>query len=54
MHAVPVDVIVAQMRAVLEDIGADVVKLGMLGMRRPSVPWRMSWTGCGCRWCSIR
>ncbi|QMW21798.1 bifunctional hydroxymethylpyrimidine kinase/phosphomethylpyrimidine kinase [Sandaracinobacteroides saxicola] len=31
VHAVPVDVIVAQMRAVLEDIGADVVKLGMLG-----------------------
>ncbi len=31
VHPVPVDVIVAQMRAVLDDIGVDCVKLGMLG-----------------------
>jgi len=31
VHAVPLDVVAAQMRAVLEDIGADVLKTGMLG-----------------------
>jgi hydroxymethylpyrimidine/phosphomethylpyrimidine kinase len=31
VHPVPLDVIEAQARAVLEDIGADVVKTGMLG-----------------------
>ena len=31
VHAVPPDVIAAQMRVVLDDIGADVVKLGMIG-----------------------
>ena len=31
VHAVPPEVIAAQMRAVLGDIGADVVKLGMIG-----------------------
>jgi hydroxymethylpyrimidine/phosphomethylpyrimidine kinase len=31
VHPVPVDVVEAQARAVLEDIGADVIKTGMLG-----------------------
>lgn len=31
VHAIPVDVIVAQMRAMIDDIGVDCVKLGMLG-----------------------
>jgi hydroxymethylpyrimidine/phosphomethylpyrimidine kinase len=31
VHAVPPDVIVAQVRAVAEDIGVDAVKIGMLG-----------------------
>ena len=31
VHAIPVDVIVAQMRAVIDDIGVDCIKLGMLG-----------------------
>ena len=31
VHAVPAEVIAAQMRVVLSDIGADVVKLGMIG-----------------------
>ena len=31
VHPVPADVVAAQMRAVLGDIGADAVKLGMLG-----------------------
>jgi hydroxymethylpyrimidine/phosphomethylpyrimidine kinase len=31
VHAIPVDVIEAQARAVLEDIGADAIKTGMLG-----------------------
>ncbi|MEP2828029.1 bifunctional hydroxymethylpyrimidine kinase/phosphomethylpyrimidine kinase [Parvibaculum sp.] len=30
IHEVPLDVVVGQMRAVLEDIGADVIKTGML------------------------
>ena len=30
IHRVPVDVITAQMRAVLSDIGADIIKIGML------------------------
>ncbi|ABS63746.1 phosphomethylpyrimidine kinase [Parvibaculum lavamentivorans DS-1] len=30
IHEVPVDVVVAQMKAVMEDIGADAVKTGML------------------------
>src|SRR5579884_480041 len=33
VHAVPPDVIVAQVRAVHEDIGIDAVKIGMLGTR---------------------
>lgn len=31
VHAIPADVIVAQVRAVVADIGVDAVKLGMLG-----------------------
>lgn len=31
VHAVPVEVVVGQMRACIEDIGVDVVKIGMLG-----------------------
>ncbi|MGI8511937.1 MAG: bifunctional hydroxymethylpyrimidine kinase/phosphomethylpyrimidine kinase [Solirubrobacteraceae bacterium] len=31
VHAIPPDVIVAQVRAVVEDIGVDAVKIGMLG-----------------------
>ncbi len=31
VHAVPPDVVVAQIRAVAEDIGVDAVKIGMLG-----------------------
>src|SRR5439155_11481592 len=31
IHAVPPEIIIAQVRAVLEDIGADAVKVGMLG-----------------------
>jgi hydroxymethylpyrimidine/phosphomethylpyrimidine kinase len=31
IHAIPVETVVAQIRAVLADIGADVVKTGMLG-----------------------
>lgn len=33
VHPVPLEVVAAQARAVLEDIGADVVKTGMLGDR---------------------
>ena len=50
VHPVPVDMVLAQMDAVAEDIGVDVVKIGMLGSaaiagavadwleRRPGVP----------------
>lgn len=31
VHHVPVDIVVAQMRACIDDIGVDVVKIGMLG-----------------------
>ena len=31
VHMVPPEVIAAQMRAVLDDLGADVIKTGMLG-----------------------
>ena len=31
VHPIPTDIVVAQARAVLDDIGADVVKTGMLG-----------------------
>jgi hydroxymethylpyrimidine/phosphomethylpyrimidine kinase len=31
VHAIPTDIIAAQVRAVLSDIGADVIKTGMLG-----------------------
>ena len=31
VHPVPVDIVLAQARAVLDDIGADVIKTGMLG-----------------------
>jgi hydroxymethylpyrimidine/phosphomethylpyrimidine kinase len=31
VHAVPVDIVVAQMRSVIEDIGVDAVKIGMIG-----------------------
>ncbi len=31
VHPIPVEIIVAQARAVLDDIGADVIKTGMLG-----------------------
>ncbi len=31
VHAIPLDVVEAQARAVLDDIGADVIKTGMLG-----------------------
>ncbi len=33
IHPVPPDVVIAQVRAVAEDLGVDVVKLGMLGDR---------------------
>ena len=33
VHAIPPDVILAQVRAVNEDIGVDAVKIGMLGDR---------------------
>ena len=33
VHAIPPDVIVAQVRAVADDIGVDAVKIGMLGDR---------------------
>jgi len=33
VHTIPVDVVIAQARAVLDDIGADAVKTGMLGER---------------------
>src|ERR1700748_3045109 len=31
VHPIPTDIVLAQARAVLDDIGADVVKTGMLG-----------------------
>jgi hydroxymethylpyrimidine/phosphomethylpyrimidine kinase len=31
VHAVPVDMVAAQMRGVIEDIGVDAVKIGMIG-----------------------
>jgi hydroxymethylpyrimidine/phosphomethylpyrimidine kinase len=31
VHAVPVEMVVAQMRAVIDDIGVDAVKIGMIG-----------------------
>jgi hydroxymethylpyrimidine/phosphomethylpyrimidine kinase len=31
IHPLPVDIVIAQVRAVLEDIGVDAVKVGMLG-----------------------
>lgn len=31
VHPVPADIVAAQIRAVLEDIGADAIKIGMLG-----------------------
>jgi hydroxymethylpyrimidine/phosphomethylpyrimidine kinase len=33
VHAIPVDIVIAQARAVLDDIGADAIKTGMLGER---------------------
>jgi hydroxymethylpyrimidine/phosphomethylpyrimidine kinase len=33
VHPIPPDIVIAQARAVLDDIGADVIKLGMLGGR---------------------
>ena len=33
IHAVPAEIIVAQVRAVVDDIGVDAVKVGMLGTR---------------------
>ncbi|MGI4878302.1 MAG: bifunctional hydroxymethylpyrimidine kinase/phosphomethylpyrimidine kinase [Janthinobacterium lividum] len=34
VHAVPAEIVAAQMRAVLDDIGADAIKIGMLGDAR--------------------
>jgi hydroxymethylpyrimidine/phosphomethylpyrimidine kinase len=31
VHPIPVDIVVAQMRSVIEDIGVDAVKIGMIG-----------------------
>ncbi|WP_230631526.1 bifunctional hydroxymethylpyrimidine kinase/phosphomethylpyrimidine kinase [Sphingomonas sp. Leaf37] len=31
VHAVPVDIVVAQMRSVIDDLGVDAVKIGMVG-----------------------
>ncbi len=31
VHAVPVDIVVAQMRSVIDDLGVDAVKIGMIG-----------------------
>ena len=31
VHAIPVDIVVAQMRSVIDDIGVDAVKIGMIG-----------------------
>src|SRR5437764_14402360 len=36
VHAIPPEVIVAQVRAVQQDIGIDAVKIGMLGTVAPS------------------
>src|SRR5271167_943926 len=33
IHPLPPDLVIAQVRAVLEDIGVDAVKVGMLGTR---------------------
>ncbi len=33
VHPIPADIVEAQIRAVLDDIGADVIKIGMLGDR---------------------
>jgi hydroxymethylpyrimidine/phosphomethylpyrimidine kinase len=38
VHPVPLDIVEAQARAVLEDIGADALKTGMLG----GVEWKAS------------
>jgi hydroxymethylpyrimidine/phosphomethylpyrimidine kinase len=37
IHAVPVEVVLAQIRAVTQDIGVDVVKVGMLGDRQTTL-----------------
>ena len=34
MHPVPVEIVVAQMRSVIDDIGVDAVKIGMIGSAR--------------------
>jgi hydroxymethylpyrimidine/phosphomethylpyrimidine kinase len=44
IHEVPAEVVAAQIDAVLEDIGADAAKTGMLSSARSSRPWP---TGCG-------
>jgi hydroxymethylpyrimidine/phosphomethylpyrimidine kinase len=36
VHPIPLDIIEAQGRAVLDDIGADAIKTGMLGASRSS------------------
>ena len=56
VHAVPPEMIIAQVRAVARDIGVDAVKIGMLGNGRDdrrraprrSTSWRRT-----PRWCSI-
>jgi len=42
VHAIALDVIEAQARAVLDDIGADAIKTGMLG----DAAWWRWWRGC--------
>ena len=44
VHVTPTDVIRAQMAAVLDDIGADVVKTGMLPT--PEVGWLLGRQAC--------
>jgi len=44
VHPIPVAIIEAQARAVLDDIGADAIKTGMLAARTLSRRWRGSST----------
>ena len=54
VHPVPAEVIVEQVRAVVDDIGVDAVKIGMLGSVATieAVGEASTWSGTR-RWCSI-
>ena len=56
VHAVPPEVILAQVRAVADDIGVDAVKIGMLGTAATIEAVAAALDGCSRarRWCSIR